>query len=40
MVSEGRNWIGVFDSTVLKGLFGPKTEEVAGDWTKMHTEGL
>lgn len=40
MVSEGRIWIGVFDSRVLMGLFGPKTEDVTGDWTKMHTEGL
>ena len=40
MVSEERIWIGVFDSRVLKGLFLLKTEEVTGDWTKMHNEGL
>lgn len=40
MVPEGRIWIGVFDSSVLKGLFGPKTEEATGDWTEMHIEEL
>jgi hypothetical protein len=28
----------VFENRVLKRIFGPKTEEVAGDWRRLHNE--
>ena len=30
----------VFESRVLRRLFGPKRDEVTGDWTKLHNEEL
>jgi hypothetical protein len=30
----------VFENTTLRRMFGPETEEVAGDWRRMHTEDL
>jgi hypothetical protein len=30
----------VFDNTVLKRIFGPKRDEVAGEWRKLHSEEL
>jgi hypothetical protein len=30
----------VFDNRVLRRIFGPKKEEVTGDWKKMHNEEL
>jgi hypothetical protein len=30
----------VFDSRVLRGVFGPKREEVTGRWGKLHDEEL
>jgi hypothetical protein len=28
----------VFENRVLRRIFGPKREEVAGDWRKLHNE--
>jgi hypothetical protein len=30
----------VFESGVLRGIFGPKMEEVAGGWRRLHNEEL
>jgi hypothetical protein len=30
----------VHENGVLKGIFGPKREEVAGRWRRLHNEGL
>jgi hypothetical protein len=32
--------LGVFDNTVLRRIFGPKREEVAGGWRRLHNEEL
>jgi len=30
----------VFDNTVLRRIFGPKKDEVTGEWRKLHNEEL
>jgi hypothetical protein len=30
----------VFENRVLRRIFGPKREEVAGGWRRLHSEGL
>ena len=30
----------VFENRVLRRIFGPKTEEVTGEWRKLHNEEL
>jgi len=30
----------VFENRVLRGLFGPKRDEVTGEWRKVHNEEL
>jgi hypothetical protein len=30
----------VFQNRVLRRIFGPKTEEVTGEWRRVHNEGL
>jgi hypothetical protein len=30
----------VFENRVLRGVFGPKRDEVMGGWRKLHNEGL
>jgi hypothetical protein len=30
----------VFETRVLRGIFGPKRQEVAGGWRRLHTEEL
>jgi hypothetical protein len=30
----------VFENKVLRGIFGPKRDEVAGGWRKLHNETL
>jgi hypothetical protein len=30
----------VFENRVLRTIFGPKREEVAGDWRRLHNEEL
>jgi hypothetical protein len=32
--------LGVFDNRVLWGVFGPKRDEVTGEWRKLHNEEL
>jgi hypothetical protein len=30
----------LFENRVLRGIFGPKREEVAGEWRRLHNEEL
>jgi hypothetical protein len=30
----------VFENKVLRRIFGPKMDEVTGEWRKLHNEGL
>jgi hypothetical protein len=30
----------MFENRLLRNMFGPKKEEVAGDWRKLHNEEL
>jgi hypothetical protein len=32
--------LGVFDNRVLRRIFGPKRDEVTGEWRKLHNEEL
>jgi len=32
--------LGVFEDRVLRRIFGPKREEVLGEWGKLHTDEL
>jgi hypothetical protein len=32
--------LSVFESGVLRGIFGPKRDAVAGEWRKLHNEEL
>jgi hypothetical protein len=32
--------LGVFENRVLRRMFGPKTDEVTGEWRKLHNEEL
>ena len=38
MREELRLW--VFEIRVLRGIFGPKRDEVKGEWRKLHNEEL
>ena len=44
MVSDieggGGNRLKVFENKVLRRIFGPKKDEVTGDWRRLHTEEL
>ena len=33
-------WLMVFENRVLRRIFGPKRDEVRGDWRKLHNEEL
>jgi hypothetical protein len=32
--------LGMFENRVLRGIFGPKRDEVTGEWRKLHNEEL
>jgi len=34
------HWLGVFENRVLKRIFGPKRDEVTGEWRKLQNEEL
>jgi hypothetical protein len=36
----GRTYVEVFENRVLNKIFGPKRDEVIGDWRKLHNERL
>jgi hypothetical protein len=33
-------WLSVFENRVLRRIFGPKRDEVTGEWRKLHNEML
>jgi len=35
-----KQWLTVVDSRVLRTIFGPKKEEVTGDWRRLHNDEL
>jgi hypothetical protein len=37
---KGATYTEVFENRVLRRMFGPKTDEVTGDWRKVHNEEL
>jgi hypothetical protein len=37
---KGGNRLRVFESRVLRRIFGPKRDEVTGEWRKLHNEEL
>jgi len=37
---EGRTWLRVFESRVLRRIFGPKRDEVTEEWRRLHNEEL
>ena len=37
---RGERRLRVFEKRVLRGIFGAKTEEVTGEWRKLHNEEL
>jgi hypothetical protein len=38
--SEGKSIDRVFENRVLRGIFGPKRDEVTGEWRNLHNEEL
>jgi hypothetical protein len=38
--TKGRNELRVLENRVLRRIFGPKREKVAGDWRRLHNEEL
>ena len=37
---EGKRMLRVFENRVLRRIFGPKRDEVTGEWRKLHNEDL
>ena len=37
---DGENRLRMFENRVLSGIFGPRKEEVKGEWRKLHNEEL
>jgi hypothetical protein len=37
---KGEHRLGVFENRVLRRIFGPKRDEVTGEWRKLHNEEL
>jgi hypothetical protein len=40
LVSYIKGGLGVFENRVLRRIFGPKRDEVTGEWRKLHNEEL
>jgi hypothetical protein len=40
LTSRGEHRLGVFEKRVLRRIFGPKRDEVTGEWRKLHNEEL
>jgi hypothetical protein len=40
MVLRDERRLKVFENRVLRGIFGPKRDEVTGEWRKLHNEEL
>ena len=40
LTSREERRLRVFENMVLRGIFGPKRDEVRGEWRKLHNEEL
>jgi hypothetical protein len=40
LILRGENGLRVFENRTLRGIFGPKRDEVVGSWRKLHTEEI
>jgi hypothetical protein len=40
LISREEHRLRVFENRVLKRIFGPKRDEVTGEWRKLHNEEL
>jgi hypothetical protein len=40
LVSDIKGGVRVFENRVLRRIFGPKRDEVTGEWKKLHNEEL
>jgi len=40
LIFEEERWPRVFENRVLRGIFGPKRDEVTGEWIKLHNAEL
>ena len=39
-ICKGRRKLRVFENMVLRRIFGPRTDEVTGEWRRLHNEEL
>jgi hypothetical protein len=39
-LTEGKYWLRVFENRVLRRIFGPKMDEVTGEWRRIHNKKL
>ena len=39
-VWTGLSWLRIFESRMLRRIYGPKRDEVTGEWRKLHNEEL
>jgi hypothetical protein len=39
-LSQGENRLRVFENRALRTIFGPKRDEVTGEWRRLHKEAL
>jgi hypothetical protein len=37
---QGGTWLRVFENMVLRKIFGPRRDEVTGEWRRLHNEQL
>jgi hypothetical protein len=40
LILEEEHWLRVFENRLLRRIFGPKRDEVIGDWIKHHNHEL
>ena len=40
MILREERWLRVFENRVLRRIFGPKRDEVTGEWRKLYNEEL
>jgi hypothetical protein len=40
LILREESWLRVFENKVLRRIFGPKRDEVTGEWRKLHNKEL
>ena len=40
LILREERWLRVFENRVLRKIFGPKRDEVTGEWRELHNEDL